>query len=430
MKLQNVRMDFKTPYFSKMSRNTHNQAFKGLSDNMGVSQTSLLAKNTNKKVTANNLISITNISFGNVKKVSFGQSNEQVSENIAKILLPYMNRNCSDPNCPCCIDTIKTAILPFIQENKSIQMTMAGFPFKSISQKKCIGDDPDMAEFISLNHLNSIIKEIKKEYNPGAKLTIFNDGLMFTPIVVNPSDEKAVKYVQKIRKMIKQIGADENLEIKTIADFFPTIKEGQNEILSNYPLSISQIAEKAKNPEDKDIDLSYYTGNKKFATEKASALADGDLEKILIDRFNGVTVDPKGIDYQHYIDAIKASPNGRLSKKQKENLMGDIACDTIRRSKAWGKFIENQRPEDIRLSCHPQCCGSSKLGIYLTPEKNNWGTPWHLSAVEIGKGKFVLAKKEIAEQLGFEIVHPYYRIPAGTSEEQSQEMIRAIQEKR
>lgn len=391
-------------------------------------------------VRANNLASITNISYRNVHNVSrkaltFGNSPEKVAERIARIILehktPHPKHPCVQEICPECTEAVKKVVLPFVQKNEPIQMTLAAFPFKAASRSKCLSEYPDMAEVVSLRFLNSVIKDIKKEYSPGAKLTIYNDGLMFTPIAVNPPDREALKYVKHVRAMLKDIGAEDNIEVKTIGDFYDgNIAGGRDRILNKYPLSIAEIKQKAVDPNDKEVDLEYYNGSKRFAEEKMAALEDGELEEILKERYEGRPDEPKGIPYNSYIDNINASKDHRLGKKTKEKLAGQIACDTIRRSKAWGAFITSQQPDALRLSCHAQSCGSSKVGIYLTPDHNNWGAPWQLTAVEIAPEQFVLAKKVCAEELGFQRVYPHYKLPNVLEAGQREEMVRRIQEKR
>jgi len=74
----------------------------------------------------------------------------------------------------------------------------------------------------------------------------------------------------------------------------------------------------------------------------------------------------------------------------------------IQRSRAWSKLIQECFPHAVRLSIHPQTCGTAKLGIRLL-EAENWMTPWHGVAVDIG-GNFVLLKRAQAEELGARLV--------------------------
>ena len=79
------------------------------------------------------------------------------------------------------------------------------------------------------------------------------------------------------------------------------------------------------------------------------------------------------------------------------------AYEVIQRSKAWSELIEARFPDAVRLSIHPQSCGAKKLGIRLI-EPDNWQTPWHGVAVDLG-GRFMLLKRAQAEMLGAQLIH-------------------------
>jgi pyoverdine/dityrosine biosynthesis protein Dit1 len=79
------------------------------------------------------------------------------------------------------------------------------------------------------------------------------------------------------------------------------------------------------------------------------------------------------------------------------------AYEVIQRSNAWSELIANQFPDAVRLSIHPQACGSSKIGIRLVGN-DSWMTPWHGVAVDVG-GRFLLLKRAQAEALGARVVY-------------------------
>ena len=55
-------------------------------------------------------------------------------------------------------------------------------------------------------------------------------------------------------------------------------------------------------------------------------------------------------------------------------------------------------PDAVRLSIHPQACSFEKIGIHMMETADNWLTPWHGVAVNLG-GRFVLMKRSQAEEL-------------------------------
>jgi pyoverdine/dityrosine biosynthesis protein Dit1 len=79
------------------------------------------------------------------------------------------------------------------------------------------------------------------------------------------------------------------------------------------------------------------------------------------------------------------------------------AYEVVQRSKAWGALLATCFPDAVRLSIHPQACGSEKIGIHLMMTADSWLTPWHGVAVE-AEGRFVLLKRREAESLGAKLV--------------------------
>jgi pyoverdine/dityrosine biosynthesis protein Dit1 len=86
------------------------------------------------------------------------------------------------------------------------------------------------------------------------------------------------------------------------------------------------------------------------------------------------------------------TPDYQGSRAALQRECRERAYGVIQRSKAWGNLVAERFPDAVRLSIHPQSCGSAKLGIELVESRNNWLTPWHGTAVDVG-GKFVLMKR-------------------------------------
>jgi pyoverdine/dityrosine biosynthesis protein Dit1 len=57
---------------------------------------------------------------------------------------------------------------------------LPAFPFKSPNRvDKTLGSLPDLGEELALQHLNGLCESIKEIYEPGAKVTITSDGLVY-----------------------------------------------------------------------------------------------------------------------------------------------------------------------------------------------------------------------------------------------------------
>lgn len=67
-----------------------------------------------------------------------------------------------------------------VKARAQIRMCLPAFPFKSPNTRdKVLSRLPDKAEEFSLANLNGLCSAIKDLYEPGAKLTIISDGLVY-----------------------------------------------------------------------------------------------------------------------------------------------------------------------------------------------------------------------------------------------------------
>jgi pyoverdine/dityrosine biosynthesis protein Dit1 len=68
----------------------------------------------------------------------------------------------------------------FVMAGTEVKMCLPAFPFKSANKVyKVFGILPDKAEELALERLNSMCTRIGEVYQPGAKLTIISDGLVY-----------------------------------------------------------------------------------------------------------------------------------------------------------------------------------------------------------------------------------------------------------
>lgn len=67
-----------------------------------------------------------------------------------------------------------------VKSSSEIQMILPAFPFKSPNRVgKTLGALPDKGEELAMAHLNGLCAAISDIYEPGAKLTIASDGLVY-----------------------------------------------------------------------------------------------------------------------------------------------------------------------------------------------------------------------------------------------------------
>ena len=112
----------------------------------------------------------------------------------------------------------------FIAQNKPIEMTLLGFPFKSTNTlHKTLGEDPDRAEEEALLHFQQMALDIKAEYEPGINLHIISDGYVFNHLM-DIKDKTVQTYQEQLESFagFKIINPwdfyDRNMSISTIRE--------------------------------------------------------------------------------------------------------------------------------------------------------------------------------------------------------------------
>ncbi len=268
-------------------------------------------------------------------------------------------------------------MLPFIEQNEQIQFMIPAFPFKSPSSDKCLGKAADKAEEESFKYLKNICDEVKEKYKPGAKINIFSDGRIFADITTGVTDNDVTEYTKGIKKMINDLGASDCLNIITLEDEYKNNDycTARNEVRSKYGQPLEEIEERINEEKDpkKNPIVNDYTGIKRFVEEEL---------KVTMPEY---------------------------SKKARQRTAKQEALKTIQAAEAWTCYMKDKMPKAIRLSSHPQPCGSSKFGIYISKNAEDWSNPWNATVVELPDGKFILTKCKTAENCGLNLV----RCPKG-----------------
>jgi hypothetical protein len=68
----------------------------------------------------------------------------------------------------------------FVSRQQLVEFVLPGFPCKSPNSGKVGGGIPDKAEGLALQWLQSFLSQVKKTYPIGARLTVVNDGHVFS----------------------------------------------------------------------------------------------------------------------------------------------------------------------------------------------------------------------------------------------------------
>ncbi|MET9416317.1 isocyanide synthase family protein [Streptomyces klenkii] len=258
------------------------------------------------------------------------------------------------------LDTVHSAV----RDGRRIEFVLPAFPTKSPNPAKVLGPLPDLAEELALRFLNELCERIGEVYAPGAAILICSDGRVFNDLL-GVSDENVTAYAQALDAMITRIGAD-RLEQFSLDDVYTGAgHEDMRSMLSaGHAPTLEELREEVRAG---GAPLAMYRGITRFMLEDLSG------------------------------------PAWTGTRSALQRRCRDLAYRVIQRSRAWGNLLDRLFPTAIRLSIHPQPCGTDKIGILLADTPDAWLTPWHSVAVEAG-GRFTLMKRAEAEEAGAELV--------------------------
>lgn len=238
-----------------------------------------------------------------------------------------------------CKDLIKK-INYFVDNKKPIILTMVGFPYKSCNTKdKVLSSVADGAERYSLVYIHTFLEKIKRVYEPGAKLFIFTDGIVFCDIE-HVADEVVVKYENDLKKLVQDLPHIEIITMQTLCS-------------GKSPQEIRNLVSQM-NPSEKDF----------------NAMIDND-KKLQKD----VMILTQRLAFE--LALLPLTPHD----------IAEIGLKETQRSLQYSNFLKTFRPEEsIRCSVHYQQNPNNKIGLKLS---DSCVTPWHGVLVET-KGKFTI----------------------------------------
>lgn len=307
----------------------------------------------------------------------------EIASNILRVVMAHQrlaaDASCISRPCDSCIEVHRGRIMRFVARGIPVEFVLPAFPAKSPNRSKILGATPDMAERLSLGFLAAVCDRVRQVYPPGAKIIVCSDGRVFSDLV-GIGDSNVTRYQAELREMINSIGPD-SLGLFNLDHEYPgcTHTTMRRALMQRYGEGLDVFKQQVSGGGEQ---LMLYRGITRFLVE------DADTP-----------------DYQ--------GSRAALQRECRERAYG-----VIQRSKAWGKLVAERFPDAVRLSIHPQPCGSAKLGIHLVETPDNWLTPWHGTAVGVD-GRFVLMKRHQAEAMGAELVYvdgrPSHYIARGSS---------------
>jgi len=321
-----------------------------------------------------------------ISKYDHSSSLSQTTAIAKKVLTDVMRfRRISGPQTACfaspcqdCLTPHLPKIVSAVAQGKPITFVLPAFPGKSPNPDKVLGPLPDMAERRALEFLQHLCDRIKQHYSPGGRIILCSDGRVFSD-VVGMRDEDVTAYQEELSKMIAE------LNLTAISTFNLEELYGR--------LSFDQMRSQLMERHGEHLEVlkaAVSRGGKDHEFSPNYTEDDKEAHRLYC-----------GITRFLFEDAMVPGQKKSRTALQKESRVR--AYEVIQRSKAWGELIEVRFPDAVRLSIHPQSCGAKKLGIRLI-EPDNWQTPWHGVAVDVG-GRFMLLKRAQAETLGARLVH-------------------------
>lgn len=278
-----------------------------------------------------------------------------------------------EKSCLRCLNPHLSAVIAAIRGNRPIQFVLPAFPGKSPNSAKVLGPLPDMAEQLSLQFLDDLCKRIQKTYKPGANVILCSDGRVFSD-AVGIREEDVSAYQEEISSMIKRLSLT-SISTFNLDDVYPGLGfvEMRRDLMRKYGKSVDELKSVVRQ-----------------AAKENSTQEEQDAHRLYC-----------GITRFLFEDAMTPGQTKTRSAIQKDCRLR--AYEVIQRSNAWSELVANHFSNAVRLSIHPQVCGSKKLGIRLV-DADSWMTPWHGVAVEV-EGRFQLIKRSQAEELGAKLIY-------------------------
>lgn len=281
---------------------------------------------------------------------------------------------CATSACQECLNPHLKKIISAVTKNLPVTFVLPAFPGKSPNLTKVLGALPDMAERRALEFLQHLCDRVKKYYSPGARIILCSDGRVFSD-VVGLRDEDVTAYQRELARIITEAGLT-SISTFDLDDLY-------------HGLSFDQMRTQLMEQFGEGLDVI------KATISRGGKNIDRTVDDVEANRlYCGIT---------RFLVEDATFPGQKESRTAIQKECRTRAYAVIQRSKAWGDWVEEQFPDAVRLSIHPQSCGSKKIGIRLIGH-DHWLTPWHGVAVEV-RGQFILLKRSQAEELGAQLIH-------------------------
>lgn len=289
-------------------------------------------------------------------------------ENIFEILLKY-----NKGETECNSEYFRGVLQKFIAKSEPIQMIIPAFPGKSINSSSIISLEPDYGEYLAIETLKSLCKDIQNIYKPGCNISLFHDGHYFFKTGCIRPYKELDQYINTLKLLTKNTG----IKHITIDQVFSGLNydEMVTKFINNYCPSVDSFRE--------------------------SVLTDEDMKRKYLNEYIFVK-------NEFSSELCKGLSSSQCKAKSKE-----LALNIMIIEAGMSKLLEERFPNFFRLSIHKQNSSKSKkFYINLLGNCKNLGTAWFNITVKDSDGNYMFMKKLTAEQSGYSYVEnngmPYY----------------------
>lgn len=287
---------------------------------------------------------------------------------------------CMNVDCLMCSSLHLPKIISAVKAQVPVSFVLPAFPGKSPNMNKVLGTLPDFAEELALKFLGHLCVCIKKIYPFGIKIILCSDGRVFSDLI-GIKEHDVTAYQDELGRLIEKMSLSDIL-ILNLDDFYGELnfEKMRDELMKSYGRPLEALQLLVRNGVNPSASQDELEANRMY----------------------------RGITRFLFEDNVYPGQIKTRSAIQRESRTK--AYEVMRRSNAWSELIAEYFPDAVRLSIHPQICGSKKIGIRLIGNEG-WMTPWHGVAMETKSGP-VLVKRSEAEALGAKLIYSSNGLPS------------------
>lgn len=111
-----------------------------------------------------------------------------------------------------------------VEAGTPLELVMPSFPFKHRNPVKVGRRSPDMAEVLCLCRLREVCLALRRVYEPGARVVIVSDGLVYQGMF-GVTRHEALAYRERVKQMIVGLGFDDTLEVTDMEELVGSRRE-------------------------------------------------------------------------------------------------------------------------------------------------------------------------------------------------------------